>query len=76
MIPGSPFSQACLTIRSKTSLAFNVPTICFIAGIDQADRIHPVSSASMKASVNPTEMLKLFSCFWSDLQRMNSRMSG
>ena len=75
MIPGSPFSQACFTIRLNTLRAFRVPAGFLSRGL-MSRSPRSASTAFMKASVMPTEMLKLFNWRWSALHMMKSMMSG
>jgi len=74
-MPGSPFSHADDTMRSNTSRAGRAPARSPDRGLTRSMSF-PVRTASMKDSVSPTEMLKLFSFRLSFLQEMKSRMSG
>ena len=74
-MPGSPVCQAEATMVSKTSRALSLPATFPEAG-STSSYSQPASTACMKASVRPTEMLKLVISLVSFLQEMNSRMSG
>ena len=55
--------------------AFSVPAGCTVARVDEGV-VGVLFTAFMKASVIPTEMLKLLRWFWSSLHMMKSMMSG
>ena len=74
-MPGSPVCQAEPTMVSNTCRASSRPVTCFVAG-STSSYVLPASTASMKASVMPTEMLKLVISVRLFLQVMNSMMSG
>ena len=73
--PGSPVFQAPWMIRSQTSRALSCPTTLPVLGWIRSYS-PSASTASMKASVTATEMLKLVILVVSSLQVMNSMMSG
>ena len=73
--PGSPVFHAPSTIESKTSLALSRPFTSPVRGVIRSYSA-PSATASMKASVTATEMLKLVIWDVSFLQRTNRRMSG
>ena len=73
--PGSPVFQAPFTIMSKISRAFSRPANSPLRGVIRSYS-SSFATASMKASVIATEMLKFVICEVSFLQRMNTRMSG
>ena len=73
--PGSPVAQALRTILSNTVRASSLPTGSLLRGLKSSYSV-PFATASMKASVMATEMLKFVAWVRSCLQSMNSRMSG
>ena len=75
MMPGSPVRQAESTMAWNTSLAGSSPAACLEAG-STSSYVPPDSTADIKASVRPTEMLKLVISLVSFLQVINSIMSG
>ncbi len=74
-IPGSPFFQAWLTIRSKTSRALSDFTTFFVRGLIR-EYSESSLTACMKLSVSATEILKLLKRALLSFAVMKFRMSG
>ncbi|KWT93238.1 hypothetical protein ASN18_0321 [Candidatus Magnetominusculus xianensis] len=75
MMPGSPFSHACFTIKSNTyaasSLPVPVPPRGFISSYSEFEL-----TASINFVVSAADILKLFSFVLLDLHVIKSMMSG
>ena len=74
-MPGSPLFHALSTIRSNTSRARTMRTVSPVCGATSGYS-SSLSTASMNASVRPTEMLKLLIWVRSSLHAMNFSTSG
>ena len=74
-MPGSPVDQALWTMRSKSRAALTFWTSRPVRGLVR-EKSRSSLTASMKASVRPTEMLKLVRRLVSFLQVMKASISG
>lgn len=74
-MPGSPVCHAASTIRSNTSRACRRPAPRWVPGWIRSYESFALT-ASMNASVTPTERLKFSSASPACLASMNSRISG
>ena len=75
MIPGSPFFHACSTILENTSRALYRSNTSFVRGFT-ISYFSSFSTALIKASVTPTDILKLVSFSLFSFAVIKSRMSG